>query len=301
MNWLLFHIVSGHAFFSGVAFILVAAMASARSTLFRKRLAVLSFLIGALGVTVSATAIPYWCYGIAIVVTLTWLISAYRASWRRWARLSVIVVWIAVAAVEVPYHITPSLAPAPSRSMTVIGDSVTAGMGESDNTVRWPALLAEERQISIQDISHMGETTASALTRAQSQQIDSPVVFLEIGGNDLLGNTTSAQFARNLDALLEYVCVPGRQVMMLELPLPPFRNEYGRIQRSLARKHGVALVPKRLFLSVLAAEDSTVDTIHLTQAGHRRMATLVWHLVKPAFPETPSQPPSQTGQTESST
>ncbi len=298
MNWLVYHIVSGHAFFSGVAFILVAAYASARSTPVSKRLTVLAFLIGALGVAVSATAIPYWCYGIAIVSTLAWLISAYQVSWRRWTRLSVIVVWTTAAGFEVPYHITPSLVPATSRSMTVIGDSVTAGMGQSDKTVRWPTLLAEEHHLLIQDISHMGETTASALKRAKSQQIVSPVVFLEIGGNDLLGNTTSAQFARDLEALLEFVCIPGRQVMMLELPLPPFRNEYGRVQRSLARKHGVALVPKRLFLSVLAAEDSTVDTIHLTQAGHHRMATTVWHLVKPAFPDSLSQTPSLTGQTE---
>jgi acyl-CoA thioesterase-1 len=284
MNWLVYHIASGHAFFSGVALIIVAAVASTGSTPITKRLAVFSFLIGAIAIAISSTAIPYWYYTVAIVITTSWLVSAYLENWRRWTRISVIVAWAIAAAIELPYHIMPTLVPASSRSMTVIGDSVTAGMGASDKSVRWPTLLAKEHNLNIQDISHPGETAASALKRTQSQQIVSPVLILEIGGNDLLGDTTSAQFSRDLDTLLASVCTPGRQVIMFELPLPPFRNEYGRIQRSLARKHDVALVPKRVFLSVLAANDSTVDTIHLTQAGHHRMAATVWKLVRSAFP-----------------
>jgi acyl-CoA thioesterase I len=71
---------------------------------------------------------------------------------------------------------------------------------------------------------------------------------------------------------------------MFELPLPPFNHEYGRIQRSLALKHKVLLVPKRVFLSILAASDSTLDTIHLSQAGHQAMAACVWQLVSSAYP-----------------
>lgn len=284
MNWLVYHIASGHAFFSGVVLIIVAALASTRLTPIAKRLTVLAFLIGAIAIAISSTAIPYWYYGTAIVITIAWLISGYLERWRRWTRIAVIVTWSIAAAIELPYHITPSLVPAASRSMTVIGDSVTAGMGASDNSVRWPTLLTKEHNLNIQDISHPGETAASALKRAKSQHIVSSVMVLEIGGNDLLGDTTSAQFLRDLDALLAYVRAPGRQVIMFELPLPPFRNEYGRIQRSLARKHHVALVPKRVLLSVLAANDATVDTIHLTQAGHQHMAATVWKLVRSAFP-----------------
>jgi acyl-CoA thioesterase I len=284
MNWLIYHIASGHAFFSGVALLIVAALASTRSTPIARRLRVWALLIGVIAVAISSTPIPYWYYGIATVITIAWLVSGYLGKYGRWGRTAVIVAWAISAAIELPYHLTPSLAPAPLRSMTVIGDSVTAGMGASDESVRWPTLLAKEQKLSIQDISHPGETAASALKRAKSQQILSPVVLVEIGGNDLLGGTSSAQFSRDLDALLAYVCAPGRQVIMFELPLPPFRHEYGRIQRSLTRKHGVALVPKRVFLSVLAANDSTVDTIHLTQAGHQRMAASVWKLVRPAFP-----------------
>jgi acyl-CoA thioesterase I len=286
MNWLVYHVASGHAFFSGVALIVVAAIASARSTRIARRVVVLAFLVGVIAIAISSTALPYWVYGVAGGFTLLWLVSAFVENWRRWARVSVVAAWAVAAAVEVPYQVSPALVPAPSRSMTVIGDSVTAGMGDSDQSERWPALLAKEHGLIVQDISHPGETAASALKRAKSQQLQSPVVLLEIGGNDLLGDTTSVEFARDLDALLGYVSATGRQVVMLELPLPPFQIEFGRAQRSLARKYRVALIPKRVLLSVLAGKDSTVDTIHLTQAGHRTMAATMWKVVEKAFPTT---------------
>ena len=71
---------------------------------------------------------------------------------------------------------------------------------------------------------------------------------------------------------------------MLELPLPPFYNSFGLIQRKLARKYGVKLVPKRVFLSVLAGGGATLDSIHLSQAGHQQMANVVWEIVGPAYP-----------------
>lgn len=174
--------------------------------------------------------------------------------------------------------------PASSRSITVIGDSVTAGIDGDESSERWPSLLARQHELEVHDISHIGETAASALKRIQGKNIDAPVVLLEIGGNDILGSTTSSQFANDLDALLAVVSDPTRQVIMFELPLPPFYHEYGRIQRSLAHKYHVALVPKRVFLSILAGNESTLDSIHLSQAGHLQMADTVWNLVESAFP-----------------
>jgi acyl-CoA thioesterase-1 len=91
---------------------------------------------------------------------------------------------------------------------------------------------------------------------------------VEIGGNDLLGGTPPPKFSQDLDALLAQLCKPGRQVVMFELPLPPLSHEYGRIQRSVARKHRVKLVPKWVLLSILAPKDATLDSIHLSETGH---------------------------------
>jgi hypothetical protein len=46
----------------------------------------------------------------------------------------------------------------------------------------------------------------------------------------------------------------------------------------------VALIPKRILLSVIEAADATVDSLHLTQQGQDRMAAVVWALLEPAMP-----------------
>jgi acyl-CoA thioesterase I len=43
------------------------------------------------------------------------------------------------------------------------------------------------------------------------------------------------------------------------------------------------LIPKRVFLSVIAGDDSTLDSIHLSQSGHQTMADTVWRSVVSAF------------------
>ena len=70
---------------------------------------------------------------------------------------------------------------------------------------------------------------------------------------------------------------------MFELPLPPLSNEYGRIQRRLARRYQVRLIPKRIFISVLAGGGATLDSIHLSDDGHQRMAAEVWKVLAPAY------------------
>jgi acyl-CoA thioesterase-1 len=119
----------------------------------------------------------------------------------------------------------------------------------------------------------------------QAERIgDEPgLVLLEIGGNDMLGSTTPEQFEERLEVLLAEVCRPNRTVVMLELPLPPLCNRIGMIQRRLAAKHEVALIPKRVFIGVLTSSGATVDGIHLSPKGHAQMAETMWKAISPAY------------------
>ena len=262
---------------------ILAAILSMREGRRTKRVSVLAFLLGSIAIVVSSTPLPYWFYGCAGAVTLIWVCSCFLKKWRRATAYAMICVWMLAIGWELPYHLMPQLEPADSHKITVIGDSVTAGLGGGDKAETWPQILAREHHLQMQDISQAGDTVALALKRVQKQSVSSPVVLLEIGGNDVLGSTTTAQFEQGLDALLTELKAPNRQLVMLELPLPPFYHEYGRIQRTLAQKHAVALVPKRVFLSIIAGGDSTLDSIHLSQAGHQKMAEIVWGLVEPAY------------------
>ncbi|QDU54410.1 SGNH/GDSL hydrolase family protein [Aeoliella mucimassa] len=285
MNPLVYHIASGHAFFSGVALLLLAVGTSGAKRPRVRRVTVLCGVLGLMAIAISSTPLPYWFYAIAGLITMGWMASRWKPTWQRPIRWAMAIVWLVAIAIELPYHLTPTLHPVGSRAIAIIGDSVTAGVGSDETAETWPAVLAREHRLDVQDISHVGETAESATKRVAEHPISAPVVVVEIGGNDILGSTSPAKFATTLDALLASLAADDRQVMMLELPLPPFYHEYGRIQRQLAAKHQVKLVPKRVFLSILAGSDATLDTIHLSQAGHQRMAHCVWQLIAPAYPE----------------
>jgi acyl-CoA thioesterase I len=182
---------------------------------------------------------------------------------------------------EFPYVLSPRLPPSPAARVTVIGDSVSAGMGDGE-AVTWPELLRRRHGLEVIDYSHVGETAETAVKRLEGEPLQPGIVLIEVGGNDLLGDTSPQDFERALGGLLRLLRHEERQLVMFELPLPPLYNRFGRIQRRLARAHGVALIPKRIFMDVLLSSETTLDTIHLNQAGHERMADRVWEIVAPA-------------------
>jgi len=282
MNPIVYHIASGQSFFTGCTLIILAALMSLSDKPWARRMMGLSFLLGVIAVVVSSTPLPWWSYGVLGTVTLVWLLSQFRKRKQRGLSYVVIVVWLAALGLELPFHRLTHVEPVSEWSMTVIGDSVTAGLGDPQ-TKPWPQLLNQEHGITVQDLSRVGATVSSARKQVTETRIDAPLVLLEIGGNDILGSTTPAQFENDLEKLLAELATPDRQLVMLELPLPPFYHQYGLVQRQLARKYGVKLVPKRVFLSVLAGGGATLDSIHLSQAGQQQMANVVWKIVGPAF------------------
>ena len=148
MNWLIYHIASGHSFFTGVGLIVAAVLASTSQKSIVKRVASVAFLIGVVAVVISSAAIPYVLYVLAGIATIAWLILTKKKRWPRASRVVVVLSWLMAAAFEVPHHITPTPDAAKSRSVTIIGDSLTAGTGQE---LTWPKILAEEHELAVQD------------------------------------------------------------------------------------------------------------------------------------------------------
>jgi acyl-CoA thioesterase-1 len=290
MAWVIYLFGSGIAFFAGVGLVLAGVvLVSFRRRKWSVSIATLAALLGLILVAVSATPLPYWLYGLAGALTMGWLVVERSGSEaarcrRAWARGLVAVVWLAAILLEIPYQVVPTLGAMDRPPLHIFADSVSAGTGER-GVPTWPRLLGRSHSIDVRDHSIPGATVRMALRKAQEVAPVEGLVLLEIGGNDLLGSTTAHDFEGDLDALLTQVSGPGRVVVMFELPLLPFANEFGRVQRRLAHRHGVALIPKRVFAAVLTADGATVDSIHLSREGQELMAATVWSLIRPAYGE----------------
>jgi acyl-CoA thioesterase-1 len=302
MAWLIYLFGSGLAFFLGAAIIVgsLAGFCRIHGGWRAKALSILAFA-GLVFVALSAAPLSYWVYGVAGLITLVWLALERRqkprpapttdspadpASPRRSARLltalrtAVATIWIGMILLEAPYHFLPTVPALGNPTVFVLGDSVTAGSTSAERD-RWPERLP--KVTNSRNLAEMGATARSAMKQAEQLPPEGGLVLIEIGGNDLLGTTSPADFDRDLEALLERVCFPGRTVLMFELPLPPLMNEYGRAQRRLAARYEVKLIPKRVLMSVLADEGATLDSIHLSSAGHQRLADKVWAILESAY------------------
>jgi len=274
---------SGLAFFLGVGLVLAALLLTTAERKPRlRRLARLSAALGLIVVALSAVPLPWVILGGLAGILLGWGLAermlSGRPRWRWLVRAGAALAWLAVAAVELPYHFVPRIEASDRPALWVVGDSVTAGLGD-EQIVTWPRILAKSHGITVHDRSQMGATVTSALRQLQQRPLGDGIVLLEIGGNDLLGTTRPEEFEQGLELLLASVCSRDRTVLMFELPLPPLCNRWGMIQRRLAAKYGVALIPKRVFVAVLTEGDATLDSIHLSQGGHEAMAETVWRLL----------------------
>jgi acyl-CoA thioesterase-1 len=287
MQWLLYHIASGQAFFTGAALVALGSLLSSRESKLAKRCGLLAIVLGVIAAAISSTPVPWFIGALFALAAIAWPLILIR--WkpqRKWlAAAPLMLACLVAAAYEAAHQLPRRLSPASRREVAIIGDSLTAGMGARETKERWPQILARQRDLGVRDLSHAGDTTAKALAALnKAPPIEAPLVIVEIGGNDVLGSTTVGQFALDLERLLSHLRADDRQIVMFELPLPPGYVGYGYVQRRLAKKHGAMLIPKRYLMAVLADPAATVDTIHLTTAGHQQMAELAWKRIETAFP-----------------
>jgi acyl-CoA thioesterase-1 len=286
MNWLIFHVASGQAFFSGAALVVAGCLLSMWDKPRAKRGAVLLVVLGVLAAGISSTPLPWFANAALLLGLVAAPVLLRRLERKQLAPLPLIAACLLAAVCEAPYHFPSRLRPAKNRSVAIVGDSLTAGMGARETKETWPRILDRERLLDVCDLSQAGDTTGKAHRHMEAEPpIAASVVIVELGGNDVLGPTTVKEFAHDLDVLLGLLTAADRQIVMFELPLPPGAIGYGYVQRRLARKHGVVLIPKRHLMAILADSAATVDTIHLTTAGHRRMADLAWERIRDAFPD----------------
>jgi acyl-CoA thioesterase-1 len=291
MNTAIFHFVGGDAFFSGFVAVAAGAMLTWQTQGKRHRVGAALILLGWISVIASATALPVFQYFCLAIVSLRVVVggprkppddsnksteidqrSNPRPRNARWCSALCIIV-LSTACAEFVMHHPSQISVSRDLPIVVIGDSLSAGINDGID-IPWPSRLDELASVKVSNNAQAGATCRSAIKQLENLP-ERCLVIVEIGGNDLFGGHSSAEFRKDLDLLLSSIKQPGREIVMFELPLPPFFNGYAYAQRELATKHDIALIPRRLLAAVLFSKDATLDSIHLSNAGHQQLAKRV--------------------------
>lgn len=281
MNPAALYFASGDSLYLGSVLLLLAIVAS--PLLKRRWMLVPRNITSWVAVVLMVMACPpvFWVLdAIFFAVFVFWFVASntakLSATWVRLRSGAAVVLCVSVLALsasEFAHRKMPLITGTPSDRLAVIGDSISSGI--NPRSPAWPTIFQQTTGVTVENFSRPGAGVVDGRAMAEKITPDDRVVLIEIGGNDLLSNTPSVEFGRNLDLLLSKLAASGRTIVMFELPLVPNGVEYGRIQRRLASKYGVWLIPKHYFVEVIGGSNATLDGLHLSQNGARQMAVLV--------------------------
>jgi acyl-CoA thioesterase-1 len=181
---------------------------------------------------------------------------------------------------------------ATSRTIVVLGDSLSAGYGIS---VRegWVNLL--ERRLAsegygykVVNASVSGETTQGGVARLpRVLELHKPeIVVIELGGNDGLRGLPLAASRANLQRAISLAQAAKARVLLVGMMIPPnygqrYSQEFREMFATLASKNSIALVPFLLEEVALKADLMQEDGIHPNARGQPRMLENLWPRLKP--------------------
>jgi acyl-CoA thioesterase I len=295
VNPILLYFASGESLYSGAALLLLTVAISPHLT--QGRLLRLRNIVSWLALTMIVMASPPFSWTVDAmfgVVFFLWLAAWNRALERSWTGFRVatmailLLLSLTLPAMEIRHRRLPVIEGEPSDHLVVIGDSISAGLDA--RVAPWPVIMERTTGVQVRNLSRPGATMTDGLVLADGVTQEDHLMLIELGGNDLIAGEPSDVFARELEALLAKLAVSGRTVVLFELPLLPHRIAYGQIQRRLAAKYGTSLIPKRYLTGVIAGKDATLDGLHLTDIGARRMAQVVTQALSPVLRARPEQP-----------
>jgi acyl-CoA thioesterase-1 len=193
----------------------------------------------------------------------------------------------------------PASAATPVETLPKIvafGDSLTAGYGlspaESYPTLLQKMLDADGFKYEVVNAGISGDTSAGGVRRIDWSLDAGGVrfVILELGANDFLRGQPVTETRKNLSAIIERSKSRGARVLLAGMYTTTeagsgYEQQIDEGFKSLAKEHGVTLIP--FFLEGVAGktELNQQDGIHPNAEGTRLVAATVYRYLKPMLEE----------------
>jgi acyl-CoA thioesterase-1 len=173
-------------------------------------------------------------------------------------------------------------APPRTWTLTVLGDSVTAGLGLAGGAALPAQLQAALNRLGVKArvraAGVSGDTTADGLARTDfSVKGDTDLCLVILGGNDLLQGVEPRVMKRNLDAILGRLQARHIPAMLVGLKAPGaigsgYAREFDAVFPDLARARGVRLYPNLLAGVIGEPALNQGDGVHPNARGARIIA-----------------------------
>jgi acyl-CoA thioesterase-1 len=165
--------------------------------------------------------------------------------------------------------------PTAGGQIIAFGDSLVEGAGATPGH-DFVSVLSERLDVPIVNAGRGGDTTASALSRLESDVLtrNPRVVIVLLGGNDFLRRVPQEETFRNLDTIVTRIRSQGAAVLLLAINPGLFSSSYGDAYEEVARRTLAGLVPDVLD-GITGHGDRTSDAIHPNDAGYALIADRV--------------------------
>ena len=180
---------------------------------------------------------------------------------------------IAGALAAWPVHALAQVRPV----VTVLGDSITAGLGLPSSAALPVQLQAQLRKLGanvvVRGAGVSGDTTAGGLARVDfSVQKDTTVCIVALGGNDLLQGLDPKRTKANLDKIVARLRARRIAVVLAGLQPPPvigkaYAREFQAVFPAVAKAHGAILYPNLLAGVAQISRLNQSDGLHPNAQG----------------------------------
>ncbi|TVR11587.1 MAG: arylesterase [Planctomycetota bacterium] len=196
----------------------------------------------------------------------------------------------------------------PALRLLVLGDSLTAGYGVSEDEA-YPHLLEhalQERGLAVRVLNAgvSGDTLADGYERLDwvlQQEVD--WVFLALGANDgLRGHDLQAARA-TLESIITEIQRRDLPLMLAGMALPSnygasYRQRFERMFVDVAEEYHLPFLPFLLQGVAMQPEYNLADGVHPNAQGHARIARTVADALEPYLREAASQAPASSAEAD---
>ena len=164
--------------------------------------------------------------------------------------------------------------------ITILGDSITAGLGLPASQALPVQLQAELARrglrVTVRGAGVSGDTSGGGLARADfSVQADTGLCVVALGGNDLLQGVDPKVTQANLEKIIQKLERRRIAVVLAGISPPPaigrsYAQAFAGLYRQLAKRHHLALYPD--LLAGVSQSQRQRDGLHPNALGARTIA-----------------------------